>query len=225
VTPKRTISRQQARQLDRRAVEEFDMTSAMLMENAGRGVADVLCRLGIAGPVIICCGAGNNGGDGFVIARHLDLRGHAVQVLLLADPARLTGDAALNYGVLEKCGVPIKQIEAGNIAAELKGAAWIVDALLGTGARGEPRPPIDSLIDQINASAVPILAVDLPSGLDCDTGQAAQHTIRAAHTCTFVAHKPGFLAPGAEQYTGQVHVLDIGAPRKLVEAIVGQGLP
>jgi NAD(P)H-hydrate epimerase len=220
VTTTRTISRQQARQLDRRAVEEFGMTGAMLMENAGRGVADTLCRLGIARPVVCCCGAGNNGGDGFVIARHLDLRGYAVRVLLFADPSRLTGDAALNFGVLEKSGVPVKYFDAGEIAAELKGAAWIVDALLGTGARGEPRPPIDSVIDHINASGVPILAVDLPSGLDCDTGQAAQHTIRAAHTCTFVAHKPGFLAPGAEQYTGQVHVLDIGAPRKLVEEIV-----
>ncbi|MGD9721640.1 MAG: NAD(P)H-hydrate epimerase [Pirellulales bacterium] len=216
-----TISRDQSRQLDRRAVEEYGMTGAMLMENAGRGVADTLCRLGIFGPVIICCGAGNNGGDGFVIARHLDLRGHAVRVLLVADPERLSGDAALNYHVLAKCDVPIHRCEPARLDQELAGAAWIVDALLGTGARGEPRSPIREAIARINAQSAPVLAVDVPSGLDCDTGQAAQQTVRAAHTCTFVATKPGFVAPGAERYTGLVHVLDIGAPRKLVDAILG----
>ena len=103
----------------------------------------------------------------------------------------------------------------------LADANWIVDALLGTGARGEPRPPLDAVIDQINAAAAKRLAVDLPSGLDCDTGVAARHTIRADETCTFVAMKRGFLSPGADRYTGRVHVLDIGAPRKLVEEIVG----
>ena len=92
--------------------------------------------------------------------------------------------------------------------------------MLGTGAHGEPRPPLDAVIDGLNAAAVPILAVDLPSGLDCDTGEPAGHTIRAAETCTFVAMKRGFLAPGAEQYTGRVHVLDIGAPRRLVDEVL-----
>lgn len=215
------ISREQARQLDRRAIEEFGMASVMLMENAGRGVADSLCALGIEGPVMICCGVGNNGGDGYVVARHLDLRGYEAQVLLFADPEKLSGDAALNYRVLEKSDMPIRQLEPTDLEQQLAGAAWIVDALLGTGARGEPRPPLDQVIDLINAQAAPVLAIDVPSGLDCDTGQAAAHTIRAAHTCTFVAAKPGFTAEGAQGYTGVVHVLDIGAPRKLVEAVLG----
>ena len=99
---------------------------------------------------------------------------------------------------------------------------WIVDALLGTGARGEPRPPLDAVIDQLNGASAKRLAVDLPSGLDCDTGAAARHTIRAAETCTFVAMKRGFTIPGAAQYTGRIHVLDIGAPRCLVEEMAGQ---
>ena len=196
------------------------MSSLVLMENAGRGIADVLCGLGIAGPVAICCGRGNNGGDGFVVARHLDLRGHPVRVLLLGELDGLTGDAALNFHVLEQSGVPIEKIAAESLEAELAGTGWIVDALLGTGATGEPRPPLDAVIDAINAANSPVLAIDLPSGLDCDTGTAARHTIRAAHTCTFVAHKPGFLVPAAAEFVGQVHVLDVGAPRKLVEAIV-----
>ncbi len=217
------ISREQARQLDRRATEEFGMASVMLMENAGRGVADCLCQLRIDGPVILCCGPGNNGGDGYVVARHLDLRGYVARVLLLADPAKLTGDAALNYHVLEKSDVSIRQVEPADLERELEGAAWIVDALLGTGARGEPRPPLDQAIDRINAQSAPVLAIDVPSGLDCDTGGAARHTVRAAHTCTFVAAKPGFRAQGARAYTGEVHVLDIGAPRKLVEEVLGSG--
>jgi NAD(P)H-hydrate epimerase len=225
-----TITRQQAREVDRRAIEQYGMTGLVLMENAGRGTADVLCRLaetepgGRLGPVVVCCGKGNNAGDGFVIARHLDIRAVAVRVLVWADAAELTGDAATNFQILRHTGVPIEVLgnrhDAARLAQQLAGADWIVDALLGTGARGEPRPPLDAVIDQLNAAAAKRLAVDLPSGLDCDTGTAARHTIRAAETCTFVAIKRGFLAPGAEQYTGRIHVLDIGAPRALVEELL-----
>ena len=216
-----TISREQAQLLDRRAVEEYAMQSIVLMENAGRGVADRLCQLGIAGPVAICCGRGNNGGDGFVVARHLDLRGYRVSVLLLADPHELTGDAAANYRILRASHVPQRQMVPADLDGELAGSAWIVDALLGTGARGEPRFPLDEAIARINAQSIPVIAVDVPSGLDCDTGIPARNTIVAAHTCTFVAAKPGFLVPGAEKYTGIVHVHDIGAPRELVDGVLG----
>ena len=219
-----TLTREKSRLVDRLASEEFGLSGLVLMENAGRGVADVLCGLGIAGPVVICCGKGNNAGDGFVIARHLDLRGHPVRVLLWAEPAELTGEAEMNFHILKKTTVPIEIF--GNrhnpecLAKLLADAAWIVDALLGTGARGEPRPPLDAVIDQLNAAAAPKLAIDLPSGLDCDTGIAARHTIRAAQTCTFVTAKPGFFVPGAEQYVGRLHVLDIGAPRQVIEKVL-----
>ena len=222
----RTLDRSQIRQLDRRAIEEYGIPGVVLMENAGRGVADKLCELGIDGPVVICCGKGNNGGDGFVVARHLDLRGYKARVLMWSDPGKLSGDAATNFRILQRTDVPIgcfvPRHDAARLEDQLADAAWIVDALLGTGAQGEPQSPLDTVIDQLNAAEVPKLAVDLPSGLDCDTGQAARHTFRAAHTCTFVAPKPGFFQPGAEQYTGQVHVLDIGAPRKLIDRMVGK---
>jgi NAD(P)H-hydrate epimerase len=221
----RPIRRDESRRIDRRAIEEYGLTGLVLMENAGRGVTNRLQRLGISGPVVICCGRGNNAGDGFVIARHLDLRGYLVRVLVWAEADELAGDAGANFRVLQKTNVPLvlfgKGHDPAQLDAALAGAAWIVDALLGTGARGEPRPPLDAVIDQLNASAVPKLAVDLPSGLDCDTGQAAAHTIRAAHTCTFIAPKIGFAVPGADLYTGQVHVLDIGAPRRLLEEVLG----
>jgi NAD(P)H-hydrate epimerase len=216
-----TLNRRQSQEVDRRAIAEYGMTGLVLMENAGRGVADVLCGLGIAGPVAICCGRGNNGGDGFVIARHLDLRGYQVRVGLWCDPATLRGDAATNYSILTHCNIPVEVFahdhDADRCAALLGRSAWIVDALLGTGSRGDPRPPFDAVIDTINAHPAQKLAVDLPSGLDADTGAASRHTIRATHTCTFVAHKTGFLSSEAAAYTGHVHVLDIGAPRKVVE--------
>ena len=141
-----------------------------------------------------------------------------VEVLCFADPANLTGDAAANYLVLAKSSVPIRVVsgepDATELDAILSEAAWIVDALLGTGSHGDPRPPLDWVIDRINAAGKPILAVDLPSGLDCDTGQPGHPTIRATHTCTFVAAKPGFFVPGAAEYTGQLHIADIGAPTK-----------
>jgi NAD(P)H-hydrate epimerase len=222
------LTREQCRQIDRRAIDEYGLPGIVLMENAGRGTAEKLLSLGARGPVVIACGKGNNGGDGLVIARHLDLRGIPVRVLLWADPARMTGDVGINMRVHQRAGLPLTVFDgSGNRADddarlefELAGADWIVDALLGTGARGEPRPPLDTAIDRLNAAGRRILAVDLPSGLDCDTGAATSHAIRAAHTCTFVAQKPGFLAVGAASYTGQIHVIDIGVPRRLIEEVV-----
>ena len=219
----RTLTRAQSRELDRRATAEFGVPSIVLMENAGRGATDTLQRLGLPGPVVICCGKGNNAGDGFVIARHLDLRGMAVRLLLWADPDSLAGDAAVNFQIARAAGIDCEVMHgesAADAGRRLAGAGCVVDALLGTGAAGEPRPPLDAAIDAVNAAGVPILAVDVPSGLDCDTGQPAGHTVRAAHTCTFVAVKPGLLAPQAAGYVGQLHVLDIGAPRVLVEQLL-----
>ena len=219
------LNRDQIREVDRRAVEEYGMSTLVLMENAGRGVADKLSQWGTTEKVVICCGKGNNGGDGFVLARHLDLRGVPVRVLVWAEPEELSGDAGVNFQISRKSGLPIeilgKQHDPARLSRQLAGAQWIVDALLGTGAKGQPRPPLDVVIGQLNASKVPIVAIDLPSGLDCDTGIAAAATIRARHTCTFVAAKPGFFTAGTDQYTGEVHVLDIGAPRQLVESILG----
>ena len=220
------LTREQSREVDRLAMEVYGFSGLVLMENAGRGVADCLENLGIDGTVVICCGRGNNGGDGYVIARHLDLRGYQTSVLLYCDPAQLTGDAAANFRILEKTDVPIHFCHADpgleNLSTHLAGAAWLVDALLGTGARGEPRPPLDSVIEALNVSGVPLLAVDVPSGLDCDTGEPACATIRAAHTCTFVTAKTGFSQPAAQPYLGQLHVLNIGTPPKLVEELLAE---
>jgi NAD(P)H-hydrate epimerase len=218
------LNRDQIREVDRRAVEHCGMSGLVLMENAGRGCTDKLCELGIDGPLVICCGRGNNGGDGFVIARHADLRGFEVRLLLFCDPDSITGDAAANLAILRHCDVPITvldRVTEPELNPLLHGADWVVDALLGTGARGEPRPPIDQVIELLNRCPAKRLAVDVPSGLDCDTGQPASVTFRADHTCTFAAAKTGFESEQARPYLGQVHVLDIGAPVRLIAEVAG----
>src|SRR5688572_3461853 len=181
------LTRQQVRSIDRRAIDEFGMSGLVLMENAGRGCAEVLLRQGVKGGVVIACGKGNNAGDGFVIARHLDRRRVPVQILLFADPAELAGDALANFNIASLAGIPIRVCQrAENAAPLLVGAEWIVDALLGTGASGAPRAPLADAIRLLNAAAGKKLAIDLPSGLDCDSGIPAEPTFRADHTCTFV---------------------------------------
>ncbi len=222
------LTRQQVRQIDRRAVEDYGMLSMVLMENAGRGCVEVLQSLGAQGPVAIACGKGNNGGDGFVIARHLDNLGIEVRVLLFADAEELTGDAAANFQLLKYTDVSVKHFasytadESRRLEAAVTGSQWIIDALLGTGATGDPRPPLDEVIFRLNEHPARKLAVDLPSGLDCDTGRAGRPTFHANHTCTFVAAKPGLLADGARQLTGILHVVDIGVPKKLVADVASQ---
>jgi NAD(P)H-hydrate epimerase len=219
------LSREQVRQVDRRAIDEYGMSGLVLMENAGRGVAETMLTIGVTGPVVVCCGKGNNGGDGFVIARHLDNQGKLVRVLLFADPLELRGDAAANWSIIEKAGltrdVVHKHVTAEQILPRLAAADWIVDALLGTGATGDPQPPYNVAIQTINLASRKVMAVDLPSGLDCDTGAAAQDTVVADRTCTFIAVKSGFLAAGADRFTGRVHVIDIGVPTRLVREIAG----
>jgi NAD(P)H-hydrate epimerase len=221
----RPLSRAEVREVDRRSIDEFGMSGLVLMENAGRGCVDVLMQIGCSGPVVVVCGKGNNAGDGFVIARHLDLRRVPVKIVLLGLPNDLRGDAAANYAIVSRSQlliVDLNQFDAAAFRQQLNDAEWIVDALLGTGAAGAPRWPMDVAIQIMNAASARRLAVDLPSGLDCDSGQPAADTIRADHTCTFIAPKTGFANPKATEYLGQVHVLDIGAPRRLIDAILAK---
>ncbi len=213
---------EQARAFDREAVQRYGMPSVLLMENAGRGVVEAIVAAGFPGPAVICCGKGNNAGDGFVIARHLESRGYAVRMVLFAEPHELRGDAALNFEIVRRSGMDLiaavgsQAVAADQWTSALCEAGVIVDALLGTGVSGAPRPPLDGAIDAMNAAGPPIVAVDLPSGLNADTGEVAGQAIRATLTCTFVAAKPGLLKKAARAYVGELKVVDIGAPAALV---------
>ena len=219
------LSGQQSRRVDQLAITEFGMSDLILMENAGRGVADLLERLGLkrTSRIIICCGKGNNGGDGFVLARHLVIRDYLPTVLLFANPTELTGDALVNYRILQSLKSPIHLSSDDTMTdsfAQLSADDWIVDALLGTGTKGKPRPPIDNIIRRLNhvrqESGCRMLALDLPSGWDADAGQANDPTVHATETATFFAMKNGFDRPSAKEYLGVVHVLDIGIPQSPV---------
>ena len=243
---------EQVRQIDRFAIDKLGMSGLVLMENAGRGVADLLCEQQRRGRVVICCGRGNNAGDGFVVARHLDLRGWSVDVVCWVDPHRLEGNARSNFRLLSNSRVrvaiatprgitqPQGRSAAGQTSdcgAESSGGSlevfgvverlsvsraefatryhevdWVVDALLGTGSRGAPRPPLDEAIRAMNLLPARRLAIDLPSGLDAVSGQPSSPTFRADHTGTFVAAKPGLIAKISQPFVGTLHCIDIGVP-------------
>jgi len=213
-----SLSRQQLRQADRVAIEQWGVPGVVLMENAGRGATDAVERLlgGVSGRrVAVVAGGGNNGGDGFVVARHLPLRGAAVAVFLVAEAAKMTGDAAINFAILASLDIDVRVRRGdalGDLAGELAGAELVVDALGGTGIRGALRGDVAAAVEQINAAGRRVVALDIPTGLDCDTGQAHGPVVRAELTVTFLARKIGFDAPDAAEYTGRVVLADIGVP-------------
>jgi NAD(P)H-hydrate epimerase len=210
----KSLTREQSRAVDQWAIRELGLTNLVLMENAGRGVVDVLLKCEPRpSRVLILCGKGNNGGDGFVIARHLAIRGVDCRVVLLVDPSELQGDALANFLVLQRLGFNIEPPAALNVGDS--GCDWIIDAMLGTGAVGDPREPYRTAIRWVNSQAPSVLAVDVPSGLDCDTGEVSQFTVKADLTCTFHAPKVGFLDSQAQKYLGELHVVSIGIPRDL----------
>lgn len=214
------LTREQVRAVDRHAIEALGIPGVVLMENAGRGAAEIiLAEIADRPNATVHCiaGRGNNGGDAFVIARHIHLAGAPVCIWLAADAEKLAGDAAINYAICEHMRLSIRTLRT---SAEIEAArsAWragdvLVDGLLGTGFSGDVREPLRSVIAAINATDdVLVFALDAPSGLDCDTGLPGGIAVKAAHTITFVARKPGFSAPAADQFTGCVHVVGIGAP-------------
>jgi len=222
------LSRQQVRDCDRVAIERFAINGLVLMENAGRGAGEVIVSL-LKGAgqsrVCIVAGIGNNAGDGFVVARHLTNVGVDVDVVICGLRDKIKGDALANLVIIEQMAVAIAYIEQQrpneiiqSIKAHLEGRGLIVDAMLGTGVSGAPREPIRSAIQAIldNRSGKIVVALDIPSGLDCDTGEPMGPTIRADHTVTFAAMKKGFSSLSAAQYTGTVTVASIGINTSLL---------
>jgi NAD(P)H-hydrate epimerase len=213
------LTREEVRDVDRRAIEEYGLPGIVLMENAGRRCAELID----AGPVVICCGKGNNGGDGYVIARHLQNRGIAVEIITVCSVERLHGDARINADVARKAGFKITVASDPRdwlaLEERLRRSKWIVDALLGTGFTGGLREPWLTAIRTVNSSSASgrkVLAVDVPSGLDVDTGLPASECIKADVTATFVAMKPGFLQATAKPFLGRVEIVEIGVPRSLL---------
>jgi NAD(P)H-hydrate epimerase len=217
------LSAEQMRAADKAAAAELGVPSLLLMENAGRGVAELVVRaLGAAaapapaGPVVVVCGGGANGGDGFVAARHLLQRGVAVRVLACAARDRVTGDAAVALNALERTGgAPVEDASAWTepaaFAARLAGAAAVVDAIFGIGFHGEITGVPAAALAAMNAAPGLKVALDIPSGLDADSGQARGPVFRADITATAGARKLG-LVVDADAPVGRVEVIDLGVP-------------
>jgi NAD(P)H-hydrate epimerase len=216
------LTRAQAREVDRLAQERYQMPTILLMENAARAVANVACEMlggDCSAPVVILCGGGNNGGDGLAVARHLHNRGAAVTVALTVDPAKYQRDALANWRIVQAMG--LATVEADPHRLEHSHALLVVDAVFGTGLSGPPREGFGAIVEAVRSRGVAVLAVDLPSGMDCDTGLPLGACVPATRTVSFVAEKAGFAEPGARALTGYVTVADIGCPREILEQVVG----
>ena len=214
------MSRDEVRAFDAWAINTVGIPGVVLMENAGCSCAELIKKelAGVTNPkVCIFCGTGNNGGDGYVIARHLLNSGFEVVVVVCGDRKKIKGDAKKNLDILEGMGQPIKQLNLkdsnipGQVEAFSANADMLVDSLFGTGLSGQLSNEYKQLIESINARRCPILAVDIPSGLDCDTGKHLGAAIKANYTVTFVAVKKGFTSTNtAVPYTGEIFVASIG---------------
>ncbi|MBN2448441.1 MAG: NAD(P)H-hydrate epimerase [Phycisphaerae bacterium] len=214
----------QVRELDVLAIEHVGISGLVLMENAGRNIADFVYGTLIdpaKSHVLILCGPGNNGGDGFVVARHLHNGGVSVQVALALPRDRSRGDAGVNLAVLERMDLPLIDASNPERLDEVRDAARssdvIVDALLGTGSGGDPRGGIATLIELANETrGARRVAVDIPSGLNADTGEVGTPCFHADATVSLLAAKVGFETAAARSVLGRVIVADIGLPRDLI---------
>jgi len=212
------LTRQQVRDVDAWAINEMGIPGIVLMENAGRNCAEIVAaELKNCGGSKVCifCGTGNNGGDGFVIARHLKNAGFDVIIILCGQASKIKGDAAINYKIAVNMKISIREFipALGNLkdVEFLAGNCdVIVDAIFGTGLSGELAAGFAELINAINLLNKPVIAVDIPSGLDCDTGESLSVATRAIATVTFVAAKKGFKNPRSADYTGDVYIASIG---------------
>ncbi|MEX0993251.1 MAG: NAD(P)H-hydrate dehydratase [Solirubrobacterales bacterium] len=199
----------QMRALDAWAIEQKGTQSLDLMERAGSEVARAVAELAPGGLVRIVCGKGNNGGDGLVVARLLREQGFDVEALLLWPPEELSTDARANHERLDDGG---RVVEAAELPAALEGSAAIVDALLGTGFAGDPRDPVRAAIDAINATGAPVVAIDVPSGLDASSGEITGACVDARLTVTLQKPKVGLWVHPGKHNAGRVEVVDIGLP-------------
>jgi len=224
------MTKEQVRAVDSWAINTLGIPGVVLMENAGRSCAELIKEKlkYVATPkVCIFSGTGNNGGDSYVIARHLLNSSFEVVVVLCGSREKVKGDAKVNLDILERLGRPtsragdstsrqVEQLNLGDIDVPGRvktftaDADMVVDGLFGTGLSGQLSDDYQQLIETINACNCPILAVDIPSGLDCDAGQPLGAAIRADYTVTFVAVKKGFASESAAQYTGEIFVASIG---------------
>lgn len=220
------LTGEQMRRIDRRAIESLGIPSLILMESAGRGIADALMDEypdAASRPIVVLCGKGNNGGDGLVAARHLARRGIRSRVLLFGSAAEISGDASVNLRAARASGLEVEEIADEATWSRVRGdlnrlGALVLDALLGTGVRGGARGLLAGVIDDVNASGAAVVAVDLPSGLDADSGEVEGPAVAATRTYTLCRPKLPLVSGPAAPRAGIWRVIPIGIPESAVAA-------
>jgi len=225
-------TREGVRAVDRTAIEDFGTPGIVLMENAAAALTTTALRLlnEAPGGAIVCCGTGNNGGDGFALARRLANAGAPVACLLVGDRNKVAGDAFVNLRICERMAIPLRTVASPadddavrnalqDLVDDVAGVSLVVDALVGTGVASPLREPVRNVVREINRlgdAGARVLAVDVPTGLDCDTGEPLggepDAVVEADVTVTFCGLKVGFGRPGASAWLGRIVVGDIGAP-------------
>ncbi|MFC1632003.1 NAD(P)H-hydrate epimerase [Candidatus Omnitrophota bacterium] len=214
----KTVSAKRMQQIDRIAVARFGIPAVVLMENAGRVSAVCALKMLRAGQtkVVIFCGPGNNGGDGFVCARHLINWGLKVKVFFFGRSRKMPNAAKINYQILRKQGLNVVANNAAALKSTLKKCDLVVDAIFGIGLKSNLRQPYAEVISSINAAAKPTLSLDVPSGIDATSGRVCGVAIKAKHTVTFSLVKKGLTCSPAKAYVGKLTVADIGLPAQLI---------
>lgn len=220
----KAISIAKIQEFDRLAIEEYGIPSIVLMENAGLRTADFIKEhfhnSSRRKDIIIVSGCGKNGGDGFVAARHLLNCGFSVTVFILGKRGNIAGDSLTNLRILERMRSQIcfTKTELPNVSFKQKinNCALIVDAIFGTGLKREISDPIKSYINYLNSSKKPIVALDIPSGLNGDTGKVCGIAVKAKYTVTFAFAKKGFFLNQGPKYAGRIYVADISIPKEVL---------
>ena len=221
------VTTKQMKTLDRLAIERFGIPSILLMENAGRGIANLAESLLRDGKkILVVCGKGNNGGDGVVAARHLANRGCRVRVVLLARPGELKEDPALQFNILKKMGVPLFIVtlprQLARVRTFVTTSDLVLDGIFGVGLVRPVSGLAARVIDLLNESGKQILAIDVPSGLNSDTGEVLGIAVRAKQTGTLGAAKRGLLVREGPKHSGRIKVLDISIPRTLIQGTINK---
>lgn len=214
----RIITAQKAKDLDIKAKEKFGISTLVLMENAGRAVAEEAIKVLRGKSAAIFCGKGNNGADGFVAARHLLVQGIKPDIFLAGNISDVENEARVNLDILLKLRQKITEVNEENLRLvknRISQYGLIIDALLGIGLSGEVRGILRDLVRIINSSKAYILSVDIPSGLDARDGKVLGYCVRADKTITFVAKKRGMVIGEGPKYCGRVVVKDLGIPYPL----------
>lgn len=218
----RYVTSAEMKKIDQTARDKFGIPALLLMENAGRAAAHEalsILKRRRSGRISILCGYGNNGGDGFVAARHLLNENMKVDLYLIGRAKPLSPEAKVNFDILKKMGLKVMRIyrsrQAQALSQKIKKCGLAIDAIFGIGLRGRLDIFYQVLFENLNSCGVPILAIDIPSGLDADTGSVLGSAIKAKYTVTMGLPKKGFRRKNAKKYLGKLTVADISLPKKI----------